>query len=73
MNEQLKFGMEEEYFITDLLTRDMPGKVAEETIDRCKSTLGSGFAHEMFQAQIEVASPIFTGLDQYFAWRYRLP
>lgn len=64
MNEQLKFGMEEEYFITDLLTRDMPGKVAEETIDRCKSALGPGFALEMFQAQIEVASPIFTGLDQ---------
>ena len=64
MNEQLKFGMEEEYFITDLLTRDMPGKVAKETIDRCKSALGPGFAHEMFQAQIEVASPIFTGLDQ---------
>lgn len=64
MNPQLKFGIEEEYFITDLHTRDMPGSVSAEIIGRFKSALDSHFADEMFQAQIEVASPIFTGLDQ---------
>lgn len=64
MNGQLKFGIEEEYFITDLVTRQMPGKLSCAVSDRCKAELGQSFAYEMFQAQIEVASPIFTSLPE---------
>lgn len=64
MNGQLKFGIEEEYFITDLVTRQMPGQLSRAVSDRCKAELGQSFAYEMFQAQIEVASPIFTSLAQ---------
>ncbi|MBZ9780950.1 carboxylate-amine ligase [Pseudomonas sp. REP124] len=64
MNEQLKFGMEEEYFVTDLFTRQMPGKLTGEVVGHCKAAVGGSFAYEMFQAQIEVASPVFTSLPQ---------
>lgn len=61
---QLKFGIEEEYFITDLVTRQMPGEQARAVSALCKVELGEHFAYEMFQAQIEIASPIFTSLAQ---------
>lgn len=64
MNGQLKFGIEEEYFVTDLVTRQMPGKLSRAVSDKCKAILGQSFAFEMFQAQIEVASPIFTSLPE---------
>lgn len=64
MNEPLKFGIEEEYFITDLATRQMPGQIPRAALDRCQAALGQHFAFEMFQTQIEVASPIFTHLAQ---------
>lgn len=70
MSEQLRFGIEEEYFITDLATQRMPGEVPRAVSDACKAAVGHGFAYEMFQAQIEVASPVFTRLSQaaeYFA------
>ncbi|MCW8278434.1 carboxylate-amine ligase [Pseudomonas sp. PCH199] len=59
MNDQLRFGIEEEYFITNLVTRQMPGKLPCAVSDKCKAALGQSFAYEMFQSQIEVASPVF--------------
>jgi carboxylate-amine ligase len=64
MNPHLKFGIEEEYFITDLSTRRMAEQPPSATIDACKAALGPCFAYEMFQGQIEVASPIFTSVAQ---------
>lgn len=64
MDEKLKFGMEEEYFVTDLFTRQMPGELSAEVVDQCKAALGQSFAYEMFQVQIEVASPVFTSVPQ---------
>ncbi|WP_397453660.1 carboxylate-amine ligase [Pseudomonas sp. NA-150] len=64
MNCQLRFGIEEEYFITDLATRQMPGNVPCPAIERCRRALGVFFAYEMFQGQIEVASPVFTSITQ---------
>ena len=64
MNRHLKFGIEEEYFITDLDTRCMSAKPPSASIEACKAALGDCFAYEMFQGQIEVASPVFTSLPQ---------
>ena len=64
MNRQLKFGIEEEYFITDLDTRRMSEQPPSASIEACKEVLGDCFAYEMFQGQIEVASPIFTCMPQ---------
>lgn len=64
MNSQIRFGIEEEYFITDLQTRCMAGQPPAQAVEQCRTALGDFFAYEMFQGQIEVASPIFTGLAQ---------
>jgi carboxylate-amine ligase len=64
MNRTLKFGIEEEYFVTDPVTRRMPETLSGAVVEKCKAELGQGFAYEMFQGQIEVASPIFTSVPE---------
>ncbi|UII69260.1 carboxylate-amine ligase [Pseudomonas sp. HN11] len=55
----LTFGIEEEYFITDLHTRRMVSQPSAAVLAACRQAIGPGFAYEMFQGQIEVASPVF--------------
>jgi len=64
MNRRLKFGIEEEYFITDLQTRRMPGQPPAAAVAACQAELGKHFAHEMFQCQVEMASPTFRSLPE---------
>ncbi|VVN80842.1 carboxylate-amine ligase [Pseudomonas fluorescens] len=64
MNKTLNFGIEEEYLITDLATRTMLSQPTKQLIAECQTALGSHFAFEMFQGQIEVASPVFADLSQ---------
>lgn len=59
-----RFGIEEEYFITDLKTRRMLAAPDEPVLAACREALGAGFAYEMFQGQVELASPVFTQTDQ---------
>lgn len=56
----LTFGIEEEYFITDLHTRRMLGEPSAAVLAACREAIGAGFSYEMFQGQIEVASPVFS-------------
>lgn len=55
----LTFGIEEEYFITDLGTRTMLSQPSRQVLAACRKAIGAGFAYEMFQGQIEAASPVF--------------
>ncbi len=55
----LTFGIEEEYFITDLNSRRMLSEPPAAVLAACQRAIGAGFAFEMFQGQIEVASPVF--------------
>ncbi|AZF05954.1 carboxylate-amine ligase [Pseudomonas sp. R5-89-07] len=55
----LAFGVEEEYFITDLHTRQMLAEPTAAVLAACRGAIGDGFNHEMFQGQIEAASPVF--------------
>ncbi|MHC8367326.1 carboxylate-amine ligase [Pseudomonas sp. ZT5P21] len=64
MNSDLTFGIEEEYFITDLRTRRMSEGPPGAAIEACKIELGPCFAYEMFKGQVEVASPVFTDVAQ---------
>ncbi|WP_085582358.1 MULTISPECIES: carboxylate-amine ligase [unclassified Pseudomonas] len=64
MSEGPRFGIEEEYFITDLASRAMVGQPCREAVQACRDALGEHFAFEMFQGQIEVASPTFNTLGQ---------
>jgi len=59
MNRRQRFGIEEEYFITDLDTRRMLAEPSVQVLRAARQAIGEGFAHEMFQGQIEVASPVF--------------
>ncbi|WP_230014861.1 carboxylate-amine ligase [Pseudomonas chlororaphis] len=54
-----RFGIEEEYFITDLDSRRLLAEPSAEVLHACRQAIGPGFAYEMFQGQIEVASPVF--------------
>jgi carboxylate-amine ligase len=56
----LTFGIEEEYFVTDLHTRRMLALPSAAVLEACRRAIGHGFAYEMFQGQIEVASPVFS-------------
>ncbi|VVM41586.1 Putative glutamate--cysteine ligase 2 [Pseudomonas fluorescens] len=62
MNPLLNFGIEEEYFLTDLNTRRLSEQPPGAAIDACAGALAPCFAYEMFQGQIEVASPVFNCL-----------
>lgn len=64
MKQVLRFGIEEEYFLTDLTTRQMFAEPSDAVLRECRKAVGQGFAYEMFQGQIEVASPIFTTTDE---------
>ncbi|KPG69181.1 carboxylate-amine ligase [Pseudomonas libanensis] len=56
----LTFGIEEEYLLTDLHTRCMLAEPSAAVLAACREAIGGGFAYEMFQGQIEAASPVFT-------------
>jgi carboxylate-amine ligase len=64
MESTPRFGIEEEYFLTDLNTRQMISEPGAELLKECHDAVGQGFAFEMFQGQIEVASPIFATAEQ---------
>lgn len=57
-------GVEEEYLLTDLATRRMVAEPTPQVLRDCREVLGEGFADEMFQGQIEVASPVFEHSSQ---------
>lgn len=58
-----RFGIEEEYFLTDLQSLRMIGSPPPQAIEACRAALGVWFATEMFQGQIEVASPVFSDFE----------
>lgn len=60
----LTFGIEEEYFITDLHTRSLVSQPSAAVLAACRQAIGQGFAYEMFQGQIEVASPVFKASNE---------
>jgi carboxylate-amine ligase len=60
LNPAPRFGIEEEYFLTDLSTRQMLAEPGADVLRDCREAVGQGFAYEMFQGQIEAASPVFT-------------
>lgn len=44
-----RFGIEEEYFLTDLQSLRMIGSPPPQAIEACRAALGVWFATEMFQ------------------------
>jgi glutamate---cysteine ligase / carboxylate-amine ligase len=51
-----RFGIEEEYFVTDMRTRNVRHVMSKKFFRACKKELGAAVANEMLQSQIEVAT-----------------
>jgi carboxylate-amine ligase len=59
-----RFGIEEEYFVTDMRTRNVRHVMSQRFFRACKKELGDCVTNEMLQSQIEVAtSPCETMSD----------
>ena len=51
------FGIEEEFFLSSLTTRNTIGKMHEEFFENCEKAMPGVVARELLQSQIEVATP----------------
>lgn len=58
----LTFGIEEEYHIVDLETRDLC-PVPQELMDACEEALGRQVSPEFFRSQIEIGTRVLTNFD----------
>jgi glutamate---cysteine ligase / carboxylate-amine ligase len=51
-----RFGIEEEYFVTDMRSRNVRHVMSKRFFRACKKELGASVTNEMLQSQIEVAT-----------------
>jgi carboxylate-amine ligase len=58
------FGIEEEYFICDIRTRNVRPRMSRKFYRSCKRELGDGVTNELLQAQIEVVTPPCTTMAE---------
>ena len=58
------FGIEEEYFLTDLASRSVAQHGVEAFAISIRRALGQRVAREMFAAQFEVVTPVLNSLDE---------
>ena len=52
-----RFGIEEEYFVTDLHTRNVRPSMSKKFFRACKDRLGDSVKSELLQSQIETITP----------------
>lgn len=60
MASDFTFGIEEEFFLVDPRTRNTAGHVPRRFLRECRRRFGELVAPELLEAQVEVASPIFS-------------
>ena len=63
MNNQhapFSFGIEEEYLLVDLETRDIAPEAPRALLAGCEQRLGRHFSREYISAQIEFGTPVCT-------------
>ena len=52
------FGIEEEYLLVDLATRDLAPEAPKEMLAACEKKLGKLFSREYISSQIEIGTPV---------------
>ena len=52
------FGIEEEFFLVDLRTRNAMARMPRRLVKLCRGRLGEAVTWELKQAQIETATPV---------------
>lgn len=70
MTVPYRFGIEEEFFLTDHVTKRIINKGRGGFFRECRSAFGQGVSHELLQSQIELVSPVLD--DQAGAREYLL-
>ncbi len=60
----LTVGVEEEYLLVDLETRELVSTVPEELLSRCEGILGDRVSTEFLQCQIEVMTGVCDSMSQ---------
>jgi glutamate---cysteine ligase / carboxylate-amine ligase len=60
MSDDYRFGIEEEYFLSDALTRDTCKRVPRNFVEECEAAFPESFSPEFLEAQVEVATPPLT-------------
>lgn len=60
----LTLGVEEEYLLVDLVSRDLVSDPPEELMQECAKQLGDQVSPELLRAQIEVGTPICHSVGQ---------
>lgn len=63
MVSSYRFGIEEEFFLTDGTTRRIINKARNGFFRDCRKTFGTGVSHELLQSQVELVSPILDNQD----------
>lgn len=64
MNEACRFGIEEEYFLSDAASRGVVRKVSSKFLDAAQKAFPGEVQREMLQSQIEVATPICESMTE---------
>jgi glutamate---cysteine ligase / carboxylate-amine ligase len=62
------FGIEEEFFLTDVTSRKIAGNPPSALFRACKRTLGASVAHELLRSQIELISPVLSDVGDARDW-----
>jgi carboxylate-amine ligase len=55
---ELTYGIEEEFFLIDPATRDLPSKIPPAFLRACRIRLGERVGEELLQPQVEATTPI---------------
>lgn len=58
-----RFGIEEEFFLTDRATRRIINKAPAGFFRDCRGCFGDGVSHELLQSQVELVSPVLDSQD----------
>lgn len=64
MSEACRFGIEEEYFLSDAASRGIVRKVSPKFIAAAQEAFPDEVQREMLQSQIEVATPVCESMDE---------
>lgn len=59
-----RFGIEEEYFLSDAESRGAVRKIAPRFIEAAQAAFPDELQREMLQSQIEVATPVCESMTQ---------
>jgi glutamate---cysteine ligase / carboxylate-amine ligase len=59
-----RFGIEEEYFLSDAVDRSVVGHISPRFIAEIRSAYPAEVQREMLQSQIEVATPVCTEMEE---------